>query len=141
MQITSDVRIPASELEFRVSRSGGPGGQGVNTTDSQVELRFDLEASEQLTPRQKELARKRLSGRITREGVLVIRSSEHRSQHRNRKAAVARLRALLGEAITPPKPRKATRPSRSARRRRLENKRRRAEIKRLRRSPEPPPDR
>lgn len=130
--------VPSGELDFRVARSGGPGGQGVNTTDSKVELRWDVDATDVLSDKQKRLLRKRLGNRITKDGVLILQSSEHRSQHKNREAVVARFQALVGEAITPPKRRKATRPSRAAKRRRLRDKRHRSEIKRLRKSPKRP---
>lgn len=140
IRVTRTVRIPEHALDFRTARSGGPGGQGVNTTDSKVELRFDLEGSPYLTAEQKGLARHRLSNRLTSDGILIVRSSERRSQHRNRRTAIYRFRTILAEAIAPPKPRRRTRPPRSARRRRLADKRHRSEIKRLRKSPEPPLD-
>ncbi len=136
LRINKAVVIPAADLEVRVARSSGPGGQGVNTTDSKVELRFDLEATDCLTDRQKALVRERLGNRITKEGLLVLQSNEHRSQHRNREAVRARLRNLLGEAIQPPRQRRRTKPSRSARQRRLREKRHRGEIKRLRQRPD-----
>lgn len=138
VSLSRGVRVPEHEFEFRASRSGGPGGQGVNTTASKVELRFDIEASGALSAAQKRLVRERLAGRITDDGVLVIQSSEHRSQHQNRAAAVARFRALVGEAIIPPKRRRPTRPSRAAKQRRLEQKRQRSQTKRLRQRPDAP---
>jgi ribosome-associated protein len=136
IRLSSRVRVPEHELEFRVARAGGPGGQGVNTTDSKVELRWDLEASDALAGWQKDLVRERLGNRITKDGVLIIQAAEERSQHQNRAAAVARFRSLVGEAIVPPKSRRRTRVSRAAKRRRVEEKRRRGEVKKLRKPPE-----
>jgi ribosome-associated protein len=128
-----DLRIPADELRWRFSRSGGPGGQAVNTTDSRVELVFDLLASRAIPPPLKARAAARLGRRLV-EGVLVVVASEHRGQWRNRQAALGRLRALLEEALRPPSPpRRPTRPGRGAVERRLEAKRRRGELKGQRR--------
>jgi len=125
------VVIPDAELQWRFSRSSGPGGQHVNTSDSQVELRWDLVASAALPPVLRDRALARLAGRLVDDRFVVVRASEHRSQWRNREAAAARLGALLAEATAPPpKARRATRPSRGMVERRLENKRRRAELKR-----------
>jgi ribosome-associated protein len=124
--------IPAVELVERFSRSPGPGGQSVNTSDTRVELEYDVGASPALTPRQRERATVPLAGRLT-EGRLVVVASEHRSQHRNRVAARERLAELLGSALAPPPPpRRPTKPTRGAQRRRLEAKRQRGETKSLR---------
>ena len=125
--------IPPAELSWRFSRSPGPGGQSVNTADSRVELSFDLAATSALPPVLKERALSALAGRLTN-GVLTITASEYRSQFRNRQAAANRLAVLLTEATAPPPaPRRATRPSRGARERRLAAKKQRSEIKRMRR--------
>ena len=125
--------IPPDELSWRFSRSPGPGGQSVNTTESRVELSYDLAASDALPPALKERALRALQGRMPG-GVVTVTASEHRSQLRNREAAAARMSGLLTEATAPPpKPRRPTRPSRAARERRLADKQRRSEIKRLRR--------
>ncbi|HEV2241279.1 MAG TPA: alternative ribosome rescue aminoacyl-tRNA hydrolase ArfB [Streptosporangiaceae bacterium] len=129
--------IPPEELTWRFSRSPGPGGQSVNTTDSRVELSYDLAGSDALPPTLKERALSALQGRMAG-GVITVTASENRSQLRNREAAAARMSALLTDATAPPpKPRRPTRPSRAARERRLADKQRRSEIKRLRR---PGPD-
>lgn len=138
VKINRRVRIPEHELEFRASRSGGPGGQGVNTTSSKVELRFDVEASPQLSARDKRLIRERLGNRMSGDGVLIIQSSEQRSQHQNRDAAVSRFQALVSEAIEPPKQRKKTRPTRGSKERRLKAKKIRGEKKKLRKPPPVP---
>jgi ribosome-associated protein len=128
------VVIPPDELSWRFSRSPGPGGQSVNTTDSRVELSYDLAASEALGPVRKERAMRALAGRLT-DGVITVTASEYRSQLRNREAAAERLSALLTEATMPPRPpRRPTRPSRAAKERRLADKQRRSQTKRLRRS-------
>jgi len=127
------VVIPAAELGWRFSRSSGPGGQSVNTSDTRAELSWDLAASSALSPVQRERAEKRLEGRLV-DGVLTVTASEHRSQLRNRTAAEARLVALVADAIAPPpRRRRPTRPSKAATERRIAEKKRRGEIKRLRR--------
>ncbi|MFG1988864.1 alternative ribosome rescue aminoacyl-tRNA hydrolase ArfB [Actinoplanes sp. NPDC048988] len=140
--VTEDVRvndrltIPAAELAWRFSRSSGPGGQGVNTTDSRVELSWDLLASDLLSPALKQRAAERLGSRLV-DGVLTITASEHRSQLRNREAAQARLAMRVGEAIAPPpRQRRATKPTRGSVERRIGEKKRRSQIKRNRRGTE-----
>ncbi len=124
------VHIPDAELEWRFTGSGGPGGQHANTSNTAVELRFNVEASPQLNDRLKERIRRRVGNRITAAGDLIVHSSEHRSQTRNRAEAMKRLAEVLDEGIRPPeKRRKPTRPSRSAKRRRLDEKKRRGELK------------
>jgi len=129
------VVIPDDELSWRFSRSAGPGGQSVNTADSRVELVWDAAATTALTEEQRERVVERLAGRLAR-GVLVVAASEHRSQLRNRQAALARFTALLDDALAPPPaPRRPARPSRASRARRAESERRRRAIKELRRRP------
>ena len=126
--------IPADELSWRLSRSSGPGGQSVNTSDSRVELSYNLAASSALAPALKERALRALAGRLV-DGVITIAASEHRSQWRNREAAASRLIALLTAATAPPPAaRRPTRPTRGSKERRLAAKQRRSQIKRLRRS-------
>ncbi|MFI1097836.1 alternative ribosome rescue aminoacyl-tRNA hydrolase ArfB [Streptomyces sp. NPDC020917] len=133
LHIRGSVSVPEAELMWRFSRSSGPGGQHVNTSDTQVELRFDLGASESLPPVWKERALERLAGRLAG-GVLTVRASEHRSQWRNREAAEARMAALLAQATAPPpKARRATRIPRGINERRLRVKKQRSETKRNRR--------
>jgi ribosome-associated protein len=123
------LAIPSAELEERFSRSSGPGGQGVNTTDSRVELRWDVAESAALSEAQRARVLERLSGRLA-DGVLSVVASEHRSQLQNRNAARARLTMLLTDALAPPPPaRRATRPSRAATQRRIDDKRRRGRVK------------
>jgi ribosome-associated protein len=129
------LEIPDAELVERFSRSSGPGGQSVNTTDSRVELSWDIARSAALDDIQRARLLDRLGGRLV-DGVITIAASEHRSQLRNRTAARGRLHNLVAEALEPPAPpRRATRPSRAAKARRLEAKRRTGELKSSRRRP------
>jgi ribosome-associated protein len=129
LRLTPALVIGDAELAWRFSRSSGPGGQNVNTTDSRVELVFDLAASAALPPTIKARALGRLEGKLV-EGCVVITASEHRSQWQNRGAAQRRLVELLQEAIKPPPPpRRATRPTRGSVQRRLAAKKQRGAIK------------
>jgi ribosome-associated protein len=133
--LVGGVRIPEGELTWRFSRSSGPGGQSVNTTDSRVELVYDLTSSAALPPLWKQRALERLAERLVA-GAVVVSSSEHRSQLRNRDAARERMAELLREATAPPpRPRRPTRPTEGARRRRLEDKARRSKLKKMRGEP------
>jgi ribosome-associated protein len=128
--IRGSVVLPEAELAWRFSRSSGPGGQHVNTSDSQVELRFDLANTKSLPEVWKQRALQRLAGRLV-DGVVVVRASEHRSQWRNREAAAVRLVALLAEATAPPPgPRRPTRIPRGINERRLRQKKQRSDTKR-----------
>ncbi|MEU0205098.1 alternative ribosome rescue aminoacyl-tRNA hydrolase ArfB [Streptomyces canus] len=128
--IRGSVSLPEAELMWRFSRSSGPGGQHVNTSDSQVELRFDLARTESLPDVWKQRALDRLAGRLV-DGVVTVRSSEHRSQWRNRETAAVRLAAILAEATAPPpKPRRPTRIPRGINERRLREKKQRSDTKR-----------
>ncbi len=134
LRVRGSVVVPEAELQWRFSRSSGPGGQGVNTTDSRVELSLDVARTSALSPYLRERALERLADRLV-DGVLTVSASEQRSQWQNRLAAERRLVDVLATAIAPPpRPRVATRPSASARRRRVDDKKRRGETKRLRRS-------
>jgi len=135
LRINNWLVIPAAELRERFSRSSGPGGQSVNTTDSRVELSFDIGRSPSLPERERTRALNRLAVRLT-DGTVTVVSEAERSQLMNREAARARLAALLREAIAPPPPpRVPTKPTRAARARRLEDKRRRGQAKRNRQPP------
>ena len=138
LRVTPDLVLGEDEVALSFSRSGGPGGQHVNTSSTKVELRFDVAGSPSLSPTQRARALARLRPRLTAEGVLILSASEERSQTRNREAALARLVAILRDAVAPPPPpRRPTRPSASARRKRLDAKRRRGQQKTLRRQPDP----
>lgn len=128
--IRGSVSLPEAELMWRFSRSSGPGGQHVNTSDSQVELRFDLAATDALPEVWKARALERLANRLVG-GVISVRASEHRSQWRNRETAAVRLAALLAEATAPPpKPRIKRKIPRGINERRLREKKQRGDTKR-----------
>jgi ribosome-associated protein len=126
--IPGGLTIPESELREQFSKSSGPGGQSVNTTDSRVEVVFDLRSSAVLSDAMKIRATAHLGAER-----IVVTASEHRSQHRNRVAARQRLADRLREALAPPPlPRVPTKPTRGSQRRRVEGKKRRAQVKSLR---------
>jgi ribosome-associated protein len=129
IRVTRSVAIPLAEIELRFSRSSGPGGQHAQKTETRVEALFDVEASSALSPAQK----RRVSAKV--DGVLRAVAQDERSQWRNRELAIERLAEVLRDALRVERRRVATKPSASARERRLEEKRRRSETKRLRRSP------
>lgn len=131
----SGLVIPAHELTERFTHSGGPGGQGVNTSDSRVQLSWDIAASEALSPAQRERALRMLSPRLNG-SVLSIEASERRSQRQNRAIARERLTQILRTALIPPVPRRPSKPTKGSQRRRLEAKRQRGETKRQRRRPD-----
>ena len=134
LRVTRSVTVPAKELRWRFSRASGPGGQSVNTADSRVELSFDVATTTSLGPVLRARALERLAPRLV-DGVLTVTASEHRSQLRNREAALGRLAEALRAAVAPPPPaRRPTRPGRGAVQRRLDEKKRRASTKRLRRA-------
>jgi len=133
LRIGRGLVVPERELSERFSRSSGPGGQGVNTTDSRVELSFDVAGSPSLPETTRARMLGRLEGRLV-DGVVTVAASEHRAQLANRRAARERLTALLTEAAAPPpRKRRATKPSRAANQRRLDAKKRRSETKQSRR--------
>jgi ribosome-associated protein len=138
LEITPSLVLPLAELDYRATRSGGPGGQHVNTSSTRIEVWWDVRAYPSLTEEQRTRLVARLSRRLDGEGRLRVVASESRSQLRNREAATERLRELVASALAIPKPRKRTRPSRAAKAARLEAKRRRSALKRDRRRP--PPD-
>ena len=130
--VGSSLVIPRAELTVRFSRSSGPGGQGVNTTDSRVELSWDVASSAALTATQRERLVERLGARLVG-GVLTVTASEHREQLRNRAAAERRLADLVAAGIAPPaRARRATRPTRGSKERRLAAKKQRSITKQLR---------
>lgn len=135
IEVRPGVSIPADEVRVTFARAGGPGGQHVNTSATKAQLRFDVERSAALSPDQKARIRDALGNRMTVDGELVLESAEHRSQVRNREAALARLCTLLDGALRPARPRRPTRKPRAATERRLAAKRTRSERKRLRKPP------
>jgi ribosome-associated protein len=137
VSITAALSIPLSELSFRASRSGGPGGQHVNTSSTRVELWWDALGSPSLDPEQRALLLSRMGGRLTDEGLLRLVAGSTRSQAQNKAETIARFQELLARALKPIKRRKPTRPGRAAKERRLSEKRQRGERKRERRRPRP----
>ena len=127
--ITDALTIPEAELEESFARSGGPGGQHVNKTETKVELRWNVAESSVLTDVDRDWLMKRLSDRLTASGELLVTAGDERSQSRNRADARRKLAALVREALVRPRRRRATRPTRSSIERRLSEKKRRAEIK------------
>lgn len=132
VQINDGLWIPRAELTYKATRSGGPGGQHVNTTSSRVELAWDVDASPSLTDAQRARIRDKLANRINNEGVLQLSSSEQRSQHQNKDSVTTRFAEMLAEALVIPKVRKRTRPSRASREKRLQAKKQRAQTKKMR---------
>jgi ribosome-associated protein len=135
LEITPALLLPLAELDFRATRSGGPGGQHVNTSSTRIEVWWDVRSSPTLTEEQRARLMERLANRLDSEGWLRLVASESRSQLRNREAATERLRELVASALAVRKPRKRTKPSRAAKAARLEAKRRRSALKRDRRRP------
>ena len=133
LEVTDALRVPHGELTYRASRSGGPGGQHVNTSSTRIELWWHLRASPSVTEAQRTLLLKRLATRVDSEGWLRIVSSGRRSQLQNRAAATERLASVLAAALRVAKPRRKTRPSRAAKAARLDAKRRRGATKARRR--------
>lgn len=132
LEITDAVWIPRAELTFRATRSGGPGGQHVNTSSTRIELTWDVVGTPNLDEAQRARVREKLANRIDGEGVLHLAASDSRSQHQNKEAVTERFQELLRQALEIPKARKRTRPSRASREERLSAKRRQSEKKRMR---------
>jgi ribosome-associated protein len=130
LRVTRSLAIPLSELEWRFTASGGPGGQHANTANTRVELVFDVANSPSLGPRQRDRLLAKLGPTVR------VVASDERSQARNRSLALDRLQARLAQALRIETPRRPTRPTRAAKERRLQSKRRRSDVKKLRRPPE-----
>jgi ribosome-associated protein len=130
--VTSRVIIPGDELAMAFSRSGGPGGQNVNKVASKVELRWNPTTSAALSPDERAWLVERLKSRLTGDGTLIVTSTATRDQIKNRDDATSKLALIVRAALARPKPRRATKPSRSAKRRRVADKRHHSEIKRNR---------
>jgi len=134
--VTGPAVIPEEEIEITAVRSSGAGGQNVNKVSSAIHLRFDVAASS-LPEAVKARLLSSKDGRVTRDGVVVIKAQQHRSQELNRTEALARLHAMVAAAAHVPKARRPTRPTRASKQRRIEGKTRRGRIKALRRRPSP----
>jgi ribosome-associated protein len=137
LEITPDLRLPLSELDYQASRSGGPGGQHVNTSSTRIEVWWDIAGSPSLGPEQRAQLLERLGPRLDSQGRLRLVSSTSRSQLRNREDVTERLRSVVAAALAVRKKRKPTKPSRAVKAARLEAKRRRAHTKQRRRTPTP----
>ncbi|MFY7671961.1 alternative ribosome rescue aminoacyl-tRNA hydrolase ArfB [Tenacibaculum sp. MEBiC06402] len=130
-----DKSIIQTEIQFKATRSSGPGGQNVNKVASKVELYFNLENSEGLKNEEKELIRKKLEKRISKDGILILTSQESRSQHKNKEIVTQQFFQLLTSSLARPKTRRATKPTRSSIVKKAENKKRQAQKKSLRKKP------
>ena len=133
LTITPDIAIPRSELTYRATRSGGPGGQHVNTSSTRIELLWDLEGSRAVSDDQRERLRAKLASRLDGDGMVRVVASDRRSQQQNRGAADERLAALVRHALHVPKKRRKTKPPAAAKERRIKSKKLRSERKRERR--------
>jgi ribosome-associated protein len=132
VRINDELVVPLAELGYRASRSGGPGGQHVNTSSTRVELVWSVASSPSLSDAQRARVQEKLSNRINAEGELLLAESGSRSQHQNREAVTERFRELVAEALVVPKPRRKTKPPRAAREERLRQKKQRSQVKKLR---------
>ena len=135
LTITDALTIPDEELLFEAIRAQGAGGQHVNKSSTAIQLRYDIANGTLPEPYRTRLLALR-DRRITKDGVIVIKAQQHRSQEQNRNEALARLRELIESVLHTPKTRRATRPTRSAAQRRINAKKRRGEIKKLRQNPD-----
>jgi ribosome-associated protein len=133
LRVSDELSIPFAELTNRATRSGGPGGQHVNTSATRVEIVFDVGASPSLTEPQRARILEKLATRIDNDGVLRLAASTSRSQHQNREEVTDRLARMLEEALHTPRPRRKTKVSRAAKEERLKSKKRRADTKKNRR--------
>lgn len=134
LSINDSLWVPRAELAYRATRSGGPGGQHVNTSSTRVELVWDVDASPSLSDEQRARIREKLANRISGDGTLLLAASEHRSQHQNKEAVTERFVELVRQALVVPKKRKKTRPTAASREERLRAKKHRSEVKKSRRT-------
>ncbi len=135
LQINDNLEIDESELDWEFARSSGPGGQNVNKVETKVTLKWVIEDSAALSDDEKRRLSEALAGRITKDGVLRVTSQRHRTREANRHAAIGRFIELLDGALEVRPPRKKTRVSHAAKRRRIEGKKRRGQVKRMRKPP------
>jgi ribosome-associated protein len=135
LRVSRGLLIPASELREAASRSSGPGGQHVNKTNTRVTLRWNIQNSDALSERQRARLLERLAHRLTSQGALIVHADQARSRTRNRERALIRLSAIVREGLSVQRPRVATKPSKGARKRRVDQKKRRSSLKGQRRRP------
>jgi ribosome-associated protein len=135
LAVTPELSIPIAEIVLRATPSSGPGGQHVNRSSTRIEATWNVAGSPALTEAQRARLRLRLASRLDSDGDLHVVASDHRSQRQNRTAALERLAGIVGRALAVPKARRATRPTRASKERRLESKKRRGDTKRQRRRP------
>lgn len=133
LNVTPTIAIPRTEIQYRASRAGGPGGQHVNTSSTRIELLWDLGGSTAVSEEERERLRVKLAARLDSDGMVRVVASDRRSQGQNKQAADERLAALVKHALHVPKKRKATKPTRAAKEKRLSEKKHRSEIKKTRR--------
>jgi ribosome-associated protein len=134
LSVTPSLAIPRTELQYRATRSGGPGGQHVNTSSTRIELLWDLAGSRAVSEEERERLKAKLAARLDASGMVRVVASDHRSQAQNRAAADARLAALVRQSLHVPKKRRATKPTRASKEKRLSEKKRQSEKKRDRRA-------
>jgi ribosome-associated protein len=127
--VNSEVTIPRSELTYRATRAGGPGGQHVNTSSTKVELSWDVSGSPSITDEQRTRIAEKLATRIAEDGVLRLTSAGSRSQHQNKEDVTERFGKMIAQALHKPKPRRKTKPSRASKEARLKSKKKRSETK------------
>ncbi len=127
--INDKVEIPLSELIYTASRSSGPGGQHVNTSDTRIQVRWNVKESSALNGAERARLLKMLASRLTEAGDLILAGDSHRSQRRNREDVTQRLAAMVREALIPPKPRRKTKPTRASKEKRLDEKRQKSRTK------------
>jgi ribosome-associated protein len=132
VRVSAELAIPLSELTYRATRSGGPGGQHVNTSATRVELLFDVASSPSLDDRQRARIMEQLANRVDGDGVLRLASSAQRSQHQNREDVTQRFVTLVADALVERAPRRKTKMPRAAKEARLKEKKKRAQVKKHR---------
>lgn len=131
-----DLDIIKQELDYKAVKSSGPGGQHVNKTASKVVVQFDVQNSQAFNEEERSRVLKKISSRLTNEGILIIESSDTRSQHKNKEIAIERLMGVIMEAVKKPKPRKKTKPSKASKLKRLREKKVLSEKKANRQKPD-----
>lgn len=136
LNVTPTIAIPRTEIQYRASRAGGPGGQHVNTSSTRIELLWDIGSSVAISDEQRERIRAKLAARLDADGMVRVVASDRRSQGQNKQAADERLAALVKHALHVPKKRKVTKPPRAAKEKRLSEKKHRSDIKKKRKPDE-----